>query len=83
MSRRMNGLYPFSVDELEAVADDLHVSVADLLPKPRRDGGGPGDGNPPKRATRQYSRASRLRRVLSLGGNPVSQPDTPELATAA
>ena len=32
MSRRMNGHQPFTVDELAAVADELHVPVQRLLP---------------------------------------------------
>ena len=45
MSRRMNGRYPFTVDELAIVASVLGVRVQDLLPAQRtaapasRDGG--------------------------------------------
>lgn len=32
-SRRLNGSYPFDIDELVAVADYLGLSPADLLPE--------------------------------------------------
>ena len=43
MSRRMNGHQPFTVGELAAIADELHVPIVRLLPT---DGRARRDSNP-------------------------------------